>query len=67
MMGYSSDTQCTRRHLDPAGQMKEGPGALTGPEKGKQRCGQMDVGGPNHSVQGEVTPVLLAPVLQQSG
>lgn len=47
--------------------MKEGPGALTGPEKDKQKCGQMDAGEPNHSVQGEVTPVLLAPVLQQSG
>lgn len=47
--------------------MGEGPEALAGPEKGKQRCGQMDAGEPNHSVQGEVTPVLLALVLQRSG
>lgn len=47
--------------------MGEGPGALASPEKGKQRCGHMDAGKPNHSVQGEGTPVLLDPVLQQSG
>jgi hypothetical protein len=66
MMGCSSGTRCSRCHPGPAGQVGVGPEAPTGPEMGRQRYVQMDAGKPTHNARGEVTPVLLVLVLQQS-